>query len=404
MKLRKRRVFGVSALFVLLLAVFVFVFGSGEYYGLGENEAVLDWQFFTHAEPDFRSEVLNVFGPQVVYLHERLDDGWGRIATYSGDAWVYLGGNYRFLPRMMGLFEYYGQARHVSYVGAQLLSVLQDYGRWIQVSTWMGPMWVDLEFMPSAAPLDDYFRSFGTNIGVFYMNLDTGFTYMRNPDRIFFGASVPKLFHALYVFELAERGLVDLYRLHTFTQADFWGGTGVMRHIHPFGSQHTTRELLGYSIRESDNVAFRMLVQAYNHPDFTFAQFVRHIGANPAMTLNTISQNTSARDAGIWAQAVLTYIESDNQFGHYLLYDMQNTSVNFITADYAISSKYGWYHHNFHDLTIVHADSPYILIVLSNQGREGGAHITNQHTPTHELFVDISEFMQNFNRRYFSPS
>jgi hypothetical protein len=148
-----------------------------------------------------------------------------------------------------------------------------------------------------------------------------------------------------------------------------------------------------------------MLVRYYNVQALQFRDFVQEIGANPLHIRDTIAQNTTAREAGIWALAVYHYIESTYaRYAYRLRHDLMHTSVNFIRADDPIAQKYGWYRQHFHDLAIVYADSPYILIILSNRGYGGGLHITNQRTSTHTLFEEISGFMQDFNTRYFGRS
>lgn len=314
---------------------------------------------------------------------------------------LYARSNFVFISRVTPLFYNVGDADYVGVLSPnQAVEVLDEYGSWRKVVTPYGPRWMNLHFSPPVAGLDSFFRRFGSNIAIFYKNLETGFIYMYNPDRMFFGASVPKLNHALYIYTLAERGYISLDTVRTFTRADYWGGTGVMRHM-PFGGYFTTRELLGHSIRDSDNVAFRMLVREYYDMPFTYRDFVWELGANLSLVRDVISQNTTARDAGIWAVALHEYLQSDGRYSELLKEDLKDTSVRFIHADYPIAQKYGWYHRHFHDMAIVYADSPYILIILSNMGVEGGAHRYNLHTGTHDIFYEISGVIQEFNRRWF---
>jgi len=265
------------------------------------------------------------------------------------------------------------------------------------------------DILPMVYDLDDFFYDFGNNVAVFYMNLNTGYTYMHNPDRIFFGASLSKGIHALYVYKLAERGLIDMYAMHTFTAADYWGGTGILRFM-PAGTNLTTRELLGHSIVYSCNIAFRMLVGLTSGASLSFSDFALEVGADTSLTRDIISQNTSARDMGLWFYAINGYLNSHSRYGHYFLHDLKNTAetshhyftrwegsfgyggdinVRLLQSDYPIARKYGWAPNAFHDASIVLAPSNYILVVLTNMDR--GAH---------ELFEEISCLFQAFNRRF----
>lgn len=270
---------------------------------------------------------------------------------------------------------------------------------------------LSLEINPDIYALDEFFATVGNNVAVFYKNLDTGFVYTHNEERIFFAASLSKSNHALYVYNLAERGYIDLQEAHIFTQHDFWGGTGTMRFM-DFETEFTTRELLGLSIRESDNIAYRMLIRMTERKPITYRDFVSEIGANSRMVQNIISQNTTALDAGLWMVEIFNYIEAENQFGHYFKYDLLNTAetshhyfdrgpnthgrggeidVTMIRSDFPLARKYGWASSAFHDAAIVYAASPYILIILSNQ--QAGAF---------ELFEEISWLMQDFNYEWFA--
>ena len=273
--------------------------------------------------------------------------------------------------------------------------------------------WAEHGEAPDTSEIDEFFASLSdnNNVSMFFMNLDTGFIYTHNPERVYFAASLSKSNHAFYVFTLAERGYIDLDEIHYYTAEDRWGGTGVLRFMDedmPF----TTRELLGLSIRESDNAAYRMLVRQTERMAFSYRDLVTEIGASTRMIQNVISQNTNAYDAGLWMYAIFNYLESESQFGHYFKYDLMNTSqtshpyferwdgsygrggevnVSMIQADYPMARKYGWARNAFHDAAIVYATSPYILVILSNMDR--GAH---------DLFEEISLKMQDFNYRWFT--
>lgn len=323
----------------------------------------LPWNFYVFEEPTLSSTPVANFPSMTLSIEEKGTNGWGRVSSIGNhDFWVYLNAPASPDP------------------------------------------WADWT-PPSTTELDQYFRQFGQNVSIYFKNIPSGFVYMHNPDRVFFGASVPKLYQAFYVYTLAEHGYLDLTTTHTYSLSDFWGGTGVIRH-RPFGLTYTTRELLGYSVRESDNVAQRMLDRLTRNQGFSYLNFAQSLGVNTQMfqgsNLNIVSQNISARDAGRWANAIWAYLNDESaQFAPYLSSDLATTSVGFIQADYPILQKYGWYHQHMHDLAFVQSPSPYILIILTNLGHRGGLHITNQPTPTHQTFVEISEVIQTFNQQYF---
>ena len=236
--------------------------------------------------------------------------------------------------------------------------------------------------------IDALLRLDDNNIALLYKNLETGFTHTFNADRVFFGASLNKLNHALYVFELAERGLINLNHVHTFTEGDIRSGTGTIQHME-IGTQFTTRELLRHSMIHSDNVAQHMLIRHTSGASFTYADFVQQIGANPNFIGNIRAQNTSVTDKLIWLEAIHNYINSDGAFAHFFRADLLATP-GFIMSDYPMARKYGWATASFHDAAIVYTPSPYILIILSDI-EEGDA----------TLFANISMRVQRLNREWF---
>jgi beta-lactamase class A len=197
-----------------------------------------------------------------------------------------------------------------------------------------------------------------------------------------------KINHALYVYTLAERGFITLDTVHTFSPADRRGGTGIIQNM-AYGSRFTTRELLRHSMVFSCNVAARMLIRYTAGAEFSYADFVYELGANPYFIGNIATQNTDVFDKFIWMYAVHNYIWSDGLFSDYFQADLFATP-GFIRADYPMARKYGWARPVFNDAAVVYAPSPYVLIILSNM--YGGAA---------GLFRNISYAFQEFNRAWF---
>jgi len=262
---------------------------------------------------------------------------------------------------------------------------------------------------PDYTHLDAFFSQLGSSIGIYFKNLDTGFVYSHNPDTVFFGASLNKAKHALYIHVAAERGYIDMYAVHTFTADDWWGGTGIIRFM-PAGTRLTTRELLRHSVVYSDNVAHRMLARYMARTGFSYRDFVAELGSNPDLIRNIYSHYTTAADSALWFYAIHAYLESGSRYAHYLQYDLLNTAlyshpyftrgsrfggdgpidVRLMHSRYPIAQKYGWAVESFNVAGIVYAGSPFMLVIISDM--DNGAH---------ELFNEISLLMQEFNERYF---
>jgi len=353
----------------------------------------IPWRFTVHVQPCFESQVIGSFDPQYVIVLCGGQYGWVSVSTRHGASWVYLCANKRFINRTMGLFYYIGASAHVGLVSPQVITILDQYGDWSLINTWMGQKWIYDNFAPPTAELDALLRRFGNSISVYFENLETGFIYRHNADRQFFSASVPKAFLALYVYQMAARGETCLDTPITFTNQDIWGGSGVIQHRYMVGTQLTQRYLLGLNLSHSDNIATLML-RRY-HGLNNYRQFIANTGGNPAWVGDRIvNGRLTANEAGHFAREIFNFIESDSRYGQEFKYHLLNNHFPFIVSDYPVASKTGWTrYYAWHDMAIVYATSPYVLVILS--ARAGW-------TPQdYHDFEEISMAFQDFNARWF---
>ena len=257
------------------------------------------------------------------------------------------------------------------------------------------PPWLEPDFMPLTEELDNILSRHGYNISVFYKNLESGFVYRHNTDRVFYAASVTKAFYALYLFQLAEQGVLCLDTEHTFTYADFMDGSGIIRERYPVGTSFTLRELLRLNVSYSDNIATLILVR--EHGAEGFRQFLTELGGNPdQMGWGIMDFNMSAEEAGLFLQEVYRYLVEGSEYALALKSDLLNNQYPFIVSDYSIASKTGWTSfYAWHDAAIVYAPSPYILVIFTDRG--GWAETDFQD------FEEISMAFQQFNTQWFEP-
>ena len=351
----------------------------------------ISWTFTVFNEPDFRSEPISRFAPQRVNMNTKNSDGWALIDTIYGPGWVYTNGNRHFSAAITGIFSERGDANYVHLISPQVVTVLEQYENWLKIETWLGPKWMDLNFSPPTEALQRAIGRFGNSVSVYFENMDTGFVFRHNADRVYFSASAIKAPFALYVYQRAERGEADLSRVHTYTAADRWGGSGRIQHM-PFGTTFTELELLYLALSISDNVAFRMLVhRIYGFQGYR--EFVASLGANPDHVRNVTSANLTANDAGIFARAMYKYIESGGTYSEHFLGALFANRYPFISSDHPVASKSGWDVRAYHDIAIVYAPSPYVLVIMSEF--VGGANCRR-------VFREISMAVQEFNDRYFA--
>jgi len=349
-------------------------------------------QFYAYVEPDFRAERMGLFNPQTI-TPLNINDGWAFIETYRGESWVYLRGDRLFIERRLPVYDYIGSDTSVAYISPQVVRIHDRDNNWVLLETWLGQKWMNLDYEPSTQDLDYMLRRFGNNLSVYYMNIETGFTYTYNPDRVYFSASVPKASFALYLYLRAERGEIDLDSYATYTSTDFNGGSGVIKDRFSFGTQLTLRELLRLNLSYSDNIATNILRRVHGIEGYRY--FVASIGGNSNHVRgNIFNSNLTVTDAGLFAGEIYNYTESDGEFSEEFREHLLNNQFPFIVSDYPVASKTGWTRpHAWHDMAIVYADSPYILVILS--ARSGWS------AGDYRDFEEISMAFQQFNATWF---
>ena len=266
--------------------------------------------------------------------------------------------------------------------------------------------WVNLDFKIPVWELEEFFANL-SDVSVYYKNLATGFSVSLNGDRVWFGASVVKAPFALYIYQKASRGETNLDTMLTFTQADYWGGSGIIHRQQRdaqgniiFGARFSQRELLHLMLVSSDNIATRILIRHHGLRGYT--AFVRSLGANSDHVITLNYSLLTANDAGIFMREVYNFYMSGCPYGKMLMDNLRGNNHIFITSDHPLGTKSGWSStvsnsgSAYHDIAVVFAPSPYVLVIMSPWGY-------NQIYRSHRdrVFLEISMFIQEFNDKWF---
>jgi beta-lactamase class A len=230
-------------------------------------------------------------------------------------------------------------------------------------------------------------------MAIYYRNLETGFTYSRNGDRLFFSASVPKAILALYIFDLAEQGMLDLDSTVTVQASDFFQPFGWIEHRRNVGTPISQRTLSGWMVSYSCSMATSMLWRSHNWVNYR--QFLLDLGILPANASGQLLHNRfTANDAGLYAEAIFNYIESDGTYSSTFREIFFNNQYQFVSSDYPTGSKTGWTSGlAWHDMAIIDAPSPFILVILTQ--RQGWSE------RDYRDFEEITRTFQNFNNTWF---
>lgn len=223
------------------------------------------------------------------------------------------------------------------------------------------------------APLDELLSRppvYGANVAFYYEDIESGVSYSFNGDTVMHSASLIKLPYALYLLYEAEEREMGFDEIYTLTGEEDMTGSGDIRNL-PVGSTFTYLELIEYSFRVSDNVAFNELRNRYG----TYAHFdyVRSIGAD-SFTQNG-GWSLCAKDGAKVLRSAWEYIEGDHLYSDRIkdamVYSAHTVMLSPGLSGKPIARKYGWDENAYHDMGIVYDTHPYILVFLSDMTSGG---------------------------------
>lgn len=224
-------------------------------------------------------------------------------------------------------------------------------------------------------------KLYGSNSKYFnflYYDLFSGFTVSYNADRPIFTASTIKAPAMIYIYELASRGEVDLNEKLIYTSNFYRGGSGVLK-TKPANTSYTIEELVQYTIYESDNIAYSMLMNRFGRVNIR--DFWRNLGSEYLFENDTIWGYMSANDALIYMKELYRFSHDNEEYGVRLLNHFKNAKWKLITdidGEFNTANKGGWSNSAIHDIAIVFDDNPYILIVMSNMGESSYSYLFNR--------------------------
>ena len=215
--------------------------------------------------------------------------------------------------------------------------------------------------------INNYYNSSLDNFAYTYKDIYTGFTISYNANQSIFGASSIKAPKDIYIYEMASQGKINLDEQLTYTPNYYNTGSGVLKNK-PVNTSYSVRTLLGYSTIDSDNAAHNMLMDRFGRENIL--KFWQAKGTNTIFTQNTNWGPTSAHDATIYMEELYKFYASNEEYGTPLMNNFLNSYPKFIKGknNYKIASKSGWTGSSLHEISIVFANNPYIVVALSNRG------------------------------------
>ncbi|MDE5888970.1 MAG: class A beta-lactamase-related serine hydrolase [Bacilli bacterium] len=225
------------------------------------------------------------------------------------------------------------------------------------------------DFMEYSLEVLDYITN-NYKASVVYENLATGYSLTIHPESVYYAASTIKALGALYIYTGAAKGEINLDETIKYESKYKYKASKGMEQ-HKIGEELTLRKLVSYSIIYSDNSAHQMLMDYIGNP--TLREFGLSLGAK--YTLQSAYENfgnISGWDALIYIKAINEFINENPVLGAELQEMLINAEQNDLEiTDLGIKAahKYGSYSSYYHDYGIVYAESPYVVVILTTEGK-----------------------------------
>lgn len=231
---------------------------------------------------------------------------------------------------------------------------------------------IDMDNLPDSvknAILDikNYYNQSNNNFAFAYKDIYTGFTVTYNPDQHIFTASTIKAPTDIYVWEMASQGKIDLNEELTYTPKQYCMGSGNIQYEKMY-TKYKTKELLRLSTVISDNVAHNMLMDNYGRKNML--AFWKNLGTTAIFNANNNWGGINAHDALIYMSELYRFYTANDEYGNQVMNNFLNATPKFIKGKngYKVANKSGWNGSVIHDVSIIFADNPYIIVALSNTG------------------------------------
>lgn len=231
---------------------------------------------------------------------------------------------------------------------------------------------IDVKSLPSSIKsvineINNYYNQSNNYFAFKYKDIYTGFTISYNENQKIFTASTIKAPKDIYIYEMASLGKIDLNEKLTYTSKYY--NTGAWRLKEKgFNTSYDIKTLVNYSTVASDNAAHNMLMDKFGRTNML--DFWKEKGTEAIFTANNNWGVTNAHDASIYMEELYKFYIENEKYGKELMDNFLNASPKFIKGknNYKVANKSGWAGTAIHDVSIIFADNPYIVVALSNLG------------------------------------
>lgn len=232
---------------------------------------------------------------------------------------------------------------------------------------------------------------------VLYEDLNSGFNFSYNSDVIYYAASTIKSLDALYIYTKAASGEINLDDTMTYTSKYKWGSSKEMSKL-SYGTEVSLRDLVKYAINVSDNSAHQMLISYIGKSNLK--EFGNSLGAKNTLIGADNFGNIDVYDAIIYMKAINDFINNNPKLGAELksyFIEAEQNDLELPDEGILAAHKYGQYSYYYHDIGIVYDDDPYVVAILTLEGKHDYEEIVkdiNKHVyELHKFYNEEKEKM-----------
>jgi beta-lactamase class A len=202
------------------------------------------------------------------------------------------------------------------------------------------------------------------NIGLTYIDLESGNTIEINSDKEFLAASTVKVPMNMVLFDMIKNNKISINDTMTYDEdTDFEDGTGKLDEAQ-LSSPIPIKTLSDYSILYSDNIATNMLIRKIGYDNLKDS-----IETKLGHKINRSGNYTTANNSATLLK-LLYENPTNNPYYANIVNDMKHTIFHDRIDKYIpkqlTAHKIGNYQNYANDIAIIYTNQPYVLSVFTN--------------------------------------
>lgn len=211
--------------------------------------------------------------------------------------------------------------------------------------------------------LEFYLKKY--NVSIYYENINLGYNFSYNETKVYYAASVIKMLDALYIYDEARLGKIDLNTTIKYTRKYLISDSDGVK-THKLNDDISLKDLVSYAILYSDNAAHAMLIDYIGFDNLK--KYGNDLGAKYTLYGTDTFGSINTTDAKIYLNHLYDFLKTNDEYTDQLKkYFINSKHNNLSLKGIDAATKYGYYGAYFHNIGIVFDDSPYIVAILTTE-------------------------------------